>query len=723
MQKALSFPTWLCRFALFALLLLVGAQEARAQFKIKPLCVGSLCQVYAASGAHRESLLAFGNGLTWPAVYHQSVLRAGALWIAAKDWTSPDGEQWPAKVVHVGPRVTGYGEIFPVKFTTISKFEPPTVTVDGLRSFNRPANNDKVDPSLKADRMIITKANTLLGVTMTKKIRAFSQKYHDNYHIKEYILTNTGNTDADEDIELPDQTVEGLYLHFQKRYTIQDRVDIPGNAWGANVMNDIVGDGMEDYEVDFRAQYTWLGNSPDAAIDPLGAPDWDGTGWRPEADTLGMLTAPPFVGTVTLQADRSATNETDDPTQPSMTGYIDADDLLTSGNDAFNRVKMKKEYALVARAVGPDVPIEGPHMYPHHADYVERAFDGDFTTPDGRPMLGKAGGWQSMFSYGPYTPEPGESVRIVIAEGVGGLSRLAAVKVGRAFKRNANGIRVQADPEAPIEFDANGNGRIEPDEVMGKNDWWWTGKDSLFQTFRRAIANYESGYSIPQAPLPPKTFTVTSGVGDITLEWTTYQGATPPGGFEIYRTRGRVQGYWKDFYQYQLIAEVPANSGQSTYTYQDEDVVRGINYFYYIQAVGEVNHDPTAMTPTGVRLKSSRYWAQTWSPARLKRAPGETVSDFMVVPNPYNIASVPSVRWPDDQDKLGFLNVPGKCVVRIYTEMGQLIRTIRHTNGSGDVYWDMLTSDRQLVVSGLYIAVVEDLETGEQAVKKFVIIR
>jgi len=79
--------------------------------------------------------------------------------------------------------------------------------------------------------------------------------------------------------------------------------------------------------------------------------------------------------------------------------------------------------------------------------------------------------------------------------------------------------------------------------------------------------------------------------------------------------------------------------------------------------------------------------------------------------------------------------LPPQCVIRIFTEKGDLIRTIDHTNGSGDELWNSLTSSEQIPVSGLYIAyfeVTEDvrddsgniiLTKGESTFKKFIVIR
>jgi hypothetical protein len=234
----------------------------------------------------------------------------------------------------------------------------------------------------------------------------------------------------------------------------------------------------------------------------------------------------------------------------------------------------------------------------------------------------------------------------------------------------------------------------------------------------KATQNFEADYQIPKAPKPPRSFTVSSGPSRILLEWETFSDADPTG-FEIYRTQNRYQGAVKNQWQYEKIAELGPGETQ----YEDTEVDRGVSYFYYIQSVGEVNTDNTAGTPTDVRLKSSRYYTQTYNPAFLKRPPGGTLSEARVVPNPYNLASAKGVRWPDQQDKLGFLDIPGQSTIKIYTEIGELVQTIEHTDGSGDEYWDLTNSSNQVVSSGIYIAVIQNNETGEQTMKKFVIIR
>ncbi len=703
----------------------MGAQDGYAQFDQRPMAVGELQMVYTATGGQQEYYNADGNHLRLYPEFQAGRLRAGALWIGAENVEGTDGTQYDQRVVHVGPRTTGFGEFFPASLRKVVKYEPPEVTVDGNESLNEDKTYDEVNPDLPSDQMIELRAHTLLGVTLTKRIYGWTNEAHDKYHIQEYVLTNTGHTSLEENGALEDQTAEDVYLHLQKRYTHGNRSAIPGQEWGANVLNDVVGDGQDDYDVDFAAQYTWNGNSPGADMDPLGGPAWnDSPAFLEDGDDGGELTTTEFMGTVKLYAP----DTTAKPRQPSMTSHIDADHPLTSGNSAFNE-QMQREYQYMStgeRATDDYTLGDGSHVDPHHADMVDD--DGDFTTVDdqGDPKMGQAGGYTSAFSYGPYTLAPGESVRIVIAEAVSGLSPEARVEIGQGFKQTAGGGEREAtDAFAPIEYDSDGDGTIDPDESLGKNEWVMTGRDSLFQTFERAIANFDASsgsdgaieqYALPQAPAPPSEFSVESGVDQINLSWS--RSNDPPGGFEIYRARGRVMGEYENNYQYERIDEVDG----ATREYSDSDVSRGAEYFYYIQAVGSDNSDGTAMTPTGKPLKSNRYQTQTWDPASLKRGPGDSVSDFKIVPNPYNVAADQDVRW-DREDRLGFLDVPGNCIIRIYTEMGQLVETIRHEDGSGDEYWDHTTADRQLVASGVYIAVVRDLDSGEVAKKKFVIVR
>lgn len=705
-----------CRFLVIPLLLsLFWVVDAHAQFKNKTLGIGELNNVYSEIGGGTECY-AGCNGLRWPAIWRTGSLRAEAIWVAARNVLGHDGVTYPYRVVHVGPRATGAGEYFPVDFKTVSRFEPPEILIvdqfkDEYETYADKVDNDLVDPNLPADRLVMSKVSSLLGITITRRNYAYSHPEHDNYHIQEFVLTNTGDVDGDLSTQELNQTLEGVYLHFQKRYTLDQKIEGPGGGWGANVMNDIVGDGVHDYGVDFKAQYAWLGNFlNNDAFDDYGLSQWRTHDYSQEADTIGRLSNTSFVGFAKIYADPAS----DGREQPSMTGTIDADDPLLSANSATNQQKMSAEYQMITGA-----DMENPHGF-HHADQNDT--DGNFLTPDGDPMNGRPGGWTMKESYGPYTLAPGDSVKIVVVEATDGLTMKEAAIIGRQFKQLAR-TKTAGTTALSLEDNITYRGL-----TMGKNAWYFSGRDSLFDTFNRAISIYEASNGMTQypaeveSPLPPQRFKVESDVGRIRLTWEFYPGQNPDH-VEIYRTENYLEGRLRldndsdptndPYFDYQCIAGCEGTPEITTPgQFDDTNVSRGINYYYYILAVNSNGE------------KSNRYWTQTYDPAISLREPGPGISSFKIVPNPFNVGAQEGVRYPGPRkERIAFLDIPGQSTIRIYTERGDLIKTIEHTTGSGDEYWDVTTDSQQLVVSGLYIAVVEDRETGEQAMKKFVVIR
>ena len=674
---------------------LVCSVPSRAQVEIRWMAVGSLNHWFASTGHEIEEgrVSVQQDGLQWPAYYkYQDMEAASGLWLGVTNWKDQGGTTYLQKVVHVGPRVNGLGEFYPVTFKTVSRFAPPSVFADGNASTGgAPLSNTTIDPTLKCDRMIVNTVNTAIGVTMTRKVLAWCQTYNDNYFIYDYTFTNTGQIDGSAAAPLASQTLTGFYVFIQSRYACTyDGSQEIGNptSWGINSMNDTRGDGVKPDPVgqQFRCRYTWQGLYPGfTKYNNIGAPMFTPAAPASDpADTVGRLAAAQFVGTVTLHADRSATDTTDDASQPSTTTYFGSDEKLnppTSNNSQFNIPYMAAEYAVMSAG----------HKSPRHADLVQA--DGAFDVPTGDPSLGTSGGLSSADGYGPYTLAPGQSIHIVCAEGASGLSREACLSVGKAFKTGA--ITAKA-----------------------KNDSVLTGRDSLFQTFRRAIANYNSGYNIPQSPLPPKTVNAQSAGDGVNLSWDVYGGDPLLQGFRIYRARDRYDGI------YSLVA----NLGPAERSYKDTALSRGFDYYYYVVSVGPViTADPSnGSTPVGVPLTSNRIMSQTYDKVNLLRSSVETpLSLIRIVPNPYSIASdVSKLRFGSTVgDRIAFFNIPGQCKIRIYTETGELIKEILHTNGSGDEYWNSNTSSSQVIVSGVYIVIFENMKTGERAIKKLAVIR
>ncbi len=706
------------------LFLLWDVREVRAQAERKWLNIGDYHHQYSSTGAEPSSSIK-RDGQFWPGLFkdrrHGTMVR-NSVWIGTASHTDERGDTYAPRLAHAGPRTFGMDtpqEFFPKTMQLIGRFEKPEVYVDNLQSFDRAVLLTGVDPSMKAARMVVREANTILGVTMKNRVRAFGQQFHDDYHIHEYTFINTGNTDADPEIELPDQTLEGVYFYYSCKFKFWQGNNIMGHA-GTNTMVDYFGDGMDPYEpalllfepqnTPFRAFAVWHGKTPWEEFDNLGTPVWtdDWGNAVVEGDSVGRLATAFMASRSILHADKSVSDKSNDFSQPTHTGFVRGGDPITNTNTPFNTAQMKDEYAYMSMdQTYRDYGNPG-HEYPHHADIVAPDEPADdwyerMANQIDEPSRGHSGGWVPNFSFGPYTMAPGDSVTFIWLEGMQGLSREAAIEIGKAYKRSGG------DDELLIEYQGVSH---------TKDRWVLSSRDSIFKMIAKATANLQSGYNIPHAPKPPKTFNVFSGPDRITLEWEVYEDADHTG-FEIYRTRNRYQGAVEDAWKYEKAAEL----GPDARRYEDMEVQRGISYFYYIQSVGEVNNDNTGMTPTGVRLRSSRYYTQTYDPALLTRPPGEEAADARVVPNPYVLEADKNVRWPDLQDKIGFLEIPGHCTIKIYAEDGSLVETIDHTDGSGDEYWALTTYANQVVVSGLYIAVIEDKDSGETIYRKFVILR
>lgn len=685
--------------------------DSMAQIENRWLSAGSFHNYYASIGSEIESgfINAQQGGWQWPAIYSgQDALAMKGFWLGVQNFD--DGfTTWNRRVVHVGPRVTGIGEFYPVSIETVSKFPPPEVYVDGVLSASKDVQNDRVDPTMEADREIRTVVNTLIGVTVKRTVKQFSQQFHDNYHILEYTFINTGNTDSDPEIELPGQDLEGFIPYFLNRMApVKATRFTIGNAsgWGINTMNDQRGDGWRPEEPeDFRASFAWHGYWPNSDVDydnigaPIFVPNTSGGFLAPD-DTTGRLGAYHFVGTVTLQAPGSVGNPADDPNQPFTMAYEHNDDPLYFNNDPFDANKMEQEYEMMSRG----------RVVPRHAYVVEPAGYDGFIDPSGDPSLGEGGGQAYTYGYGPYDLAFGDSVTIVIAEASSGISRELAETTGAAFK----------------------NGEITP---IQKNEVVFQGRDSLFQTFERAIENYKSGYAIPKSPEPPSIFQVFSAGDGIRLEWEYDGNEADIQGFQIYRTSGAVDNEYKLLYEAEASERRVSDGDADRITNPDSfllDVpIRGRDYYYYIVSLGVVNSDNTGATPTGNRLISNRYYSQSYDPARLLGPPGELLSEIRVVPNPYSPRAGAALSLDTDSaiqfDRIGFYGLPRNCTIQIYTEIGEKIKTIDHDNGSGSNFWNLLTDSRQRITSGVYIARFVnkdplDDEFGQETIRKIVII-
>ncbi len=648
----------------------------------------------------------------WPAQYSNQDVNCGkSLWIGTTNFADPiDGRTFPCKVVKAGrPFMYINTEIFPAEFALIARSERPAVLVDQMSSSDLDYNDevDQIDPNLEADRMIYNTINTTVGVTVTRKVRAFSQQYHDNYFIYEYVFKNTGIID-NTGVQKLSADLTGVIFHFQYRYAFAGESyrggwSPSGVSWGRNAINDVVGQDAAHTlppPNDFRAIFAYYGPTPSAtsvAAD-IGLPNRQ-SGY--------IMAGTKFAGVIVLHADASPQDHSDDPAQPATTQFMGSDQDGQSVNQ-YDASLMEESYSFMSAG----------HPSQTHADRIGKDANGWPSGIADIPVgLTDPGGYSSAMGFGPYTMAIGDSIRIVLAEAIEGLDkdRLLNKEISRKWFTKTPPYVL---PDQSTTTDAD----------IYKNTWVFKGKDWLFESFRRARANYNSGYQIARPPDPPQQFTINSSGNKISLTWSNNAEAEATfAGYQIFRAEGRPDT------TYDLIFSCDKNNVVNNF--DDRTARRGFTYYYYIQTKddGSTNTD-AALNPVGP-LVSSRFYTQTNREAYLTRPAGTSLSDIRVVPNPYNISMKDLQFGQDIPDRLAFYGLPPFCRIKIYTETGDLIETIDHTNGSGDDYWHSLTSSNQLVVSGLYIAyfeVTKDtyneqgkliFKKGDNIFRKFIIIR
>jgi hypothetical protein len=338
----------------------------------------------------------------------------------------------------------------------------------------------------------------------------------------------------------------------------------------------------------FRTQFAWHGYTPVKQVpyDNIGGPIWyvnpTSLPYLTPDDTVGRLGASQFTGILTLHADASASNNSDDPQQPGTTKYLDSDSPILLNNNSSDTAKMSQEYALMMSGHSG-----------RHALAVEPS--GDFANQTNSPALGTSGGFSALKSYGPYNLSFGDSIKIIWVEGAAGISREEAIKTGRKFKY----------------------GEISAYE---KNVVVLTGKDSLMLTWQRAVDNYASEFVLPELPLPPSKFYMNGTDDKINLSWETFDndGAA---GYRIYRSMYKPDSLFR------MIAEV--NAGETSYS--DSAIMVGRPYKYYIASFNsdglESNKNYT--------LSTNFVYAGVLDVSEVPVNPG-TFTLFQNYPNPFN---------------------------------------------------------------------------------------
>ena len=587
-------------------------------------------------------------------------MRAKGIWIGATNFYDPvEKKVKSVKVIGMGPRYDDANaplEIFSKTITLIGRQKPPIVTVDAVTGSSNSLYDvlDEVDPNLPCDRMVVDNYNTSMGISVTKKILAFTQQNHNNYFIYDYVFKNNGiyNTAGD----TVQRTISGLIVYFNVR-TAFNGVTTTGSTstwgsfdaeWGQGVVYDDFGPPYRvrpDSLRGFYAFYTPVKSgygSRNAVIAKGYNWDWGCPNQLGGGTNLnGLFGAAKFSGYVTLLASKGTGSlfNVDDYNEPSTVDIFNPDgSICTSPQSQYDEGAMGLRWAVMTQG----------HMT---QSMWEQMGEGGYVSDWESAHNGNGG--EMGNGYGPYTLAPGDSIHIVFAEGVSGLPWELCRSLGATWYQYYTGTGTP-----PL---IGPDGSSYSDCGLWQKAWVWTGKDSILQTYKNARANFRSGYKIAQPPPAPSQFTVTSGGDRISLSWADNARSSPHfNGYVVYRSEALSKDYRAVYMKmWECDKSGPAQ-------WDDTSASRGFNYYYYVQSKDDGTQNDVK---PGVPLCSSLFLTMTTTPANLLRPSGNLLGEVRVVPNPYDIRSR---KWQfgdtGPYDRIMFYGIPPKCILKIFSE-------------------------------------------------------
>jgi len=308
--------------------------------------------------------------------------------------------------------------------------------------------------------------------------------------------------------------------------------------------------------------------------------------------------------------------------------------------------------------------------------------------------------------------------------------------------------------------DRDGTGEMSDDEI-------WTGGTPDNPRPQR--------YILPSPPNAPRV-RVEPGDREVTIYWDRdaedsidpITGREDWEGYRIYRTNagddirsgGDILSEFILMAEFDKISDIGYNTGfkevrldepvtfpgdpvEYHYKFRVPNLLNGWQYAFAVTAFDE--GDPEIGLES---LESSRRFnAQRVIPGTPPTSDQNTA--IGVYPNPYYGTAHWDGRNPqtgevrERQRKINFYNLPSRATIRIYTLAGDLVKTLHHESdsfaGDGEWYnrfssdnvrfsggehsWDLITDYDQAIATGMYLFVVEDLDTGTIKRGRFLIIK
>ncbi|MFZ5517637.1 MAG: T9SS type A sorting domain-containing protein [Candidatus Zhuqueibacterota bacterium] len=301
------------------------------------------------------------------------------------------------------------------------------------------------------------------------------------------------------------------------------------------------------------------------------------------------------------------------------------------------------------------------------------------------------------FSVGPFNIPHRDSIKIVVAEFVGGMNYEDAIK-----------------------------------ENTTRDDVLAAGDSAVAYLNERVAFNYNHGYTVPMPP-PAPAFSVypSSAEGQVAnvvafdnaVESVAdpHQGAPDIVGYRIYRSGSYPFGPWL------RVAEIPVgdpqffNADSQKYMFIDTAVPLGYGFYYAVTSY-DSGHDAWTVDPavSVPSLESSIFANRTHTAFYTTLQPTKSELDRVtVVPNPFYRSS--GFQLAGDTKLIQFVNLSEQCTIRIYTVRGDLVKTVHHSDAtSGVATWNQISDYGQYVKSGMYFFHVSNsrgvVKTGKFAI-------
>jgi len=707
-----------CMLSVLAFIMVVFAAQAGGQIiKVNKMTVGVKDNGWSGSFNYSKGW--------WPADYNcigptlqnaQSHSGSGFIF-ATTNWTDPHGKLIQKAVLQ---NVDVYDTVSVVKvpLTNYVRWQLPTSYAAGIDvQVEHWGEPDATKMIGTCDQVADVTTLNALGIQVHRKVFAWSQQYHDNYVVCDVTLTNKSG-----------KTLTDFYMRmheaiFYMSRAVGENPEIPDDQHPSNQTA-----GWHHYYGakpgdSLRIFYEYSADDRILDGDQMGYPVYTQDGRLTQSDIHFYAILHASKEPYTVPA-----NDIDDPLQPKVTNVF-APFVLGMSSPDFGGVDGTGRgfiYDVISGETFKDQEIAGQYDGTHHRQNSDEQGDPEWT------CLGEGFSEASIWnhrcaSFGPYTFNNDEQIHIVYVSGFAALGLKKDKEIGEKWLagtlEDPTGIPDDRTGFFPTNF-AYPSDATEMDKK--KDRWISTVIDSVHKSVSLAKWNYEHDWNVPMAPPPTDKWLLGTGEGtQITWSNPEAEDLSNFDGYRIMRRRGT-----QDTTFFEQILRTGADAKADTHSFLDTKVIFGGSYYYYIQAAVNVDENDLDAHPNtrGKTLWSGRMWGVSNYPVEPERPVGG-LDSIRIAPNPYNLKDPLWENYglldPDDPRRIMFFNLPRECTIKIFTENGDLVKTLEHTPfpiATGYEKWDMLTESQQAIASGVYIVVFQTPEGGV-AYQKLLVVR